>query len=98
MAKRKTIRTNPLDSLAPDTERPFKPSSGTSDSQPVERKPKPLGQPIQAHITNADIPRSIETPTTPQTAELIHRIESLEQQSFYVRWLAGGAILLALLL
>lgn len=98
MAKRKTIRTNPLDSLVPDAERPLEPSSRTSRSQPAERKTKPLARPIQSKLENADMPGSVQTPTIPQTAELIHRVESLEQQSFYVRWFAGGAILLALLL
>lgn len=98
MAKRKTIRTNPLDSLVPDTEHLLKESSSTSRAQPMERKAKPLGQPIQPLLKNADMPRSIEPPTTPQAPELMHRIESLEQRSCYLGWLAGGAILLALLL
>ncbi len=98
MAKRKTIRTNPLDSLIPDAERSVEPSSRTSRSQPAERKTKPLAQSIQPTLEHADMPRSIEPPTTPQTADLMHRIESLEQRSSYLGWLAGGALLLALLL
>ncbi|NGZ11967.1 MAG: hypothetical protein CV088_21800 [Nitrospira sp. LK70] len=98
MAKRKTIRANPLDSLIPDPERPLEHSSNRSVSPPAGRKAKPLAQPIQAQIKTADMPRSIEPQTPPQSTDLMHRIESLEQQSCYLGWLAGGAILLALLL
>ncbi|MDF0673596.1 MAG: hypothetical protein P0120_04540 [Nitrospira sp.] len=98
MAKRKTIRTNPLDSLVPEAARPLKESFSTSSAQPAERKTKPLAQPIQPKLEHADMPRSIETPTPPQSTNLMHRIESLEQRSVYIGWLAGGAILLALLL
>lgn len=98
MAKRKTIRANPLDSLIPYAERPLKESSSTSSVQSAERKTKPLAQSIQPKLEHADMPRSIETPTPQRTGDLVQRIESLEQRSSYLGWLAGGAILLALLL
>jgi hypothetical protein len=103
MAKRKTIGENPLDALMPN---PIVPrnnqspastdghSGGRTANNP--RTSSPRNQP-RAKVTPAPVPAS-PAAQPPSPSDLLDRIQSLEQQNFYIAWLAGGAILLAVLL
>jgi len=103
MAKRRTIGENPLDTLTPNPmTRPISEllasadghSGGKAANNP--RASSPQNQP-RAKVTPAPVPAS-PAAELPSSSELLNRIQSLEQQNFYIAWLAGGAILLAVLL
>jgi hypothetical protein len=103
MAKRKTISINPLDTLVPDAMRH---QTGESLATAKTRSPDPVSA-----ITRAATPRSetgnkdstalspaaqIAEPSSP--ADIFSRIQSLEKENEYIKWLAVGAILLAIFL
>ena len=103
MAKRRTIGENPLDTLMPNPMVPPTSESPASANGHSEGKaannPKassPRNQP-KDKATPAPVPAS-PAAESPSPSELLSRIQSLEQQNFYIAWLAGGAILLAVLL
>jgi|GEM_PF-1760860 hypothetical protein len=103
MAKRKTIGENPLDALMPNPIVPRTAQSPASTDGHSEgraannpRASSPRSQP-RAKMTPAPVPTSAGA-KPPPPSELLNRIQSLEQQNFYIAWLAGGAILLAVLL
>ena len=86
MAKRKTIRFNPLDSLVPDpTTRQTGESAKAATTQSLDpatgstRAATPVAQP-------------------PSSTDLVSRVQTLENQNEYIKWLAVGAILLWLML
>jgi len=103
MAKRKTIRVNPLDALVrnPEPDRTGKPSAevkvqSAHPSANGTRTPKSKNQPgVEASAVPAP---AVQVAQPPTPADLISRIESLEKQNVYLTWLVGGAILLVLLL
>ena len=103
MAKRKTILVNPLDMLVPDAMRH---QIGESPAAAKTRSAGPA-----SIITRAPTRRSqsrakdsnASSPTTqgmqpPSPVDIFSRIQSLEEQNEYIKWLVGGAILLAVLL
>ena len=106
MAKRKTIGANPLDAIVPD------PESGQQDktsATPKARPPAPVppataGRPAQSDDTAGKPDKGITTPVqatrlqTPPQPDLLSRIQSLEEQNAWVKWVAYGAIVVALLL
>ena len=103
MAKRRTIGENPLDTLTPNPiTRPISESSASADGHSEgkaannPRASNPRDQ-TRVKVTLPPVPASpAAEPSSP--SELLGRIQSLEQQNFYIAWLAGGAILLAVLL
>ena len=106
MAKRKTIGDNPLDAILPD------PVSGRQDetsAAPKARPPIPVSpaeaqRPTRPDQTVVKQEKGIATPVqvtrsqTPSQEDLLSRIQSVEEQSEWIKWLAFGAIGLALLL
>lgn len=108
MAKRKTIGDNPLDPIMPDqvmrpTEaitQPEKPSRNPVSSAKANRSSRQApAAPESTKRTTSPSPSSAKTGAqAPSPTELIDRIKSLEQQTYYIEWLVGGAILIALLL
>lgn len=103
MAKRVTIRVNPLDTLVPDpttrqtSESPAVATAQSADpASVIARAPTPRSQPgdKDSHIPTL----AMQVAQPPAPADLISRIQSLEEQNEYIKWLAGGAILLAVLL
>jgi hypothetical protein len=103
MAKRKTILVNPLDSLVPD---PMTPQTGESPAavetqfvgpaSVITRAPTPSSQP-RGKDNNASSPAT-QVAQPPSPADVFSRIQSLEEQNEYMRWVVGGAILLAIML
>jgi hypothetical protein len=103
MAKRKTIRVNPLDTLMPN---PKPDQTGKSPSGAKSRSAGPAAD-SAGTLTSWNQPRvkdsTVPAPATqaaqpPATADLISRIQWLEKQNVYITWLVGGGILLVLLL
>jgi hypothetical protein len=103
MAKRKTILVNPLDTLVPDPKpdqlsespaaakaRSAGPSAGRARTPTSRSRPKAKDNTVSTPATQVTHP--------PSPADLSSRIQSLEEQNEYIKWLVGGAILLALLL
>ena len=103
MAKRKTIRVNPLDTLVPN---PKPDQTGKSPSAAKARSAGPAadsaGTPTswnQPRVKDSTVPApATQVAQPPAPADLIIRIQSLEEQNEYIKWLGGGAILLAVLL
>lgn len=103
MAKRRTIGENPLDTLMPKPMGP--PTSEAPASVDANSAGKTANNPStttlrnqpRAKVTPAPVPAS-PAAESPSPSELLSRMQSLEQQNFYIAWLAGGAILLAVLL
>ena len=103
MAKRKTIRVNPLDTLVPN---PNPDQTGKSPSAAKARSAGPAADSAgtttswnQPRVKDSTIPAPathVAQPAAP--ADLSSRIKSLEEQNEYMRWVVGGAILLAVLL
>ncbi|MEP6932987.1 MAG: hypothetical protein ABI988_03450 [Nitrospirota bacterium] len=103
MAKRKTILVNPLDTLVPN---PKPDQTGTSPSAAntqsagrasvKARAPTPRSQSKNKDSTGSSPATQVAQP--PSAADVVSRIQSLEEQNEYIKWLAGGAILLAILL
>ena len=103
MAKRKTIRVNPLDTLVPDTMTPQTGESSaavkTQSAGPasvIAQTPTPRNQP-KVKDSHAPAPAT-QVAQLPSPADLSIRIQSLEEQNEYMRWVVGGAILLAIML
>ena len=102
MAKRKTIRVNPLDTLVPDPvtrqtgELPAAAKSRSTD--PVAGSARTTTQQNQPKAKDSHLP-TLATPVaqSPSPADLVSRVQSLEEQNEYIKWLVGGAILLAVL-
>jgi hypothetical protein len=100
MAKRKTIRINPLDTVVPDSmadqtgesakTRSIGPASVIAQTPTSQTQSK-----IKANYSSAPAAR-VAQPLTP--TDLSTRIQSLEKQNTYLMWLVGGGILLAVLL
>lgn len=103
MAKRKTIRVNPLDVLMPD------PTTRQTGESPTTARthstgpasviaPAPTGRKKPGDKdSNASSPAAQIT-QPPSPADLFARVQSLEKQNGYITWLAVGAILLAIML
>ena len=106
MAKRKTIGENPLDAIVPD------PVSSRQEDKPEAQKPQspiPVSpasarRPVQPAPASRKPEKGLATPAqvtrsqTPSQEDLLSRIQSVEEQSEWIKWLAFGAIGLALLL
>jgi hypothetical protein len=103
MAKRKTIRVNPLDTLVldPTTSRTGE-SSAAAKAQsagPASIIAQTTTQRNQPRAKNSNAPTSaIQVAQPPSPADLLSRVQSLEEQNEYMKWLLGGAILLAIML
>jgi hypothetical protein len=103
MAKRKTIRVNPLDTLVPN---PKPDQTGKSPSAAKVRSADPsadsAGTPTsrnQPRVKDSTAPApATQVAQPPSPADVVSRIQSLEEQNEYIKWFAGGAILLAILL
>lgn len=103
MAKRKTIRINPLDSLVPNST-----TSRTSESPaaakaqsagPAAGVPRTTIPGSQPKATDSHAPAPAAKVTQlPSSADLLSRVQSLEKQNEYMKWLLAGAILLAVLI
>jgi len=103
MAKRKTICINPLDTLVSDpTASRIGESRGTAKAQSAGpaagvARTTILGSQPKAKETHAFAPAT-PVAQTPSPADLSSRIQSLEEQNAYMKWLLAGAILLAVLM
>jgi hypothetical protein len=103
MAKRKTIRVNPLDTLVPD---PKTHQTGESPAAfkaqsagPAAGSPRTITQQNQPKAKDSHLPTlATQVAQLPSPADLFSRIQSLEEQNQYMKWLVGGAILLAVLM
>ena len=103
MAKRVTIRSNPLDTLVPDT---LKRQTSASHSATGVQFVIPARGTIRAaanrnrskagdnHVS------SFATPVAqpPVSTDLVSRIQSLEKENEYIKWLAIGAILFVVMI
>jgi hypothetical protein len=104
MAKRKTILVNPLDTLVPGptTRRTGVPSPAAAKTRSagpasvIARAPTRRRQPRDKD-SNAPSPAT-QNAQPPSPADLFSRIQSLEKENEYIKWLVGGAILLAIML
>lgn len=100
MAKRKTIGENPLDPIAPDrTTRQTSESAAAPNAQSVDPATGRTGTPAprsRPKVKDSALPAPATQPPSP--ADLVNRIQSLEKENAFIKWLVGGAILLALLL
>ena len=106
MAKRKTIGENPLDAIVPD------PVAGRQEDTPARQKPQSsipaspasARRPVQPAPASrkpekgSGAPVQVAPSHTPSQKDLLSRVQSVEKQSEWVKWLAYGAIGLALLL
>jgi hypothetical protein len=103
MAKRKTILVNPLDTLVPGpTTRRTGESAAAAKAQSVDPTTGRTGTPAPRSRPKAK-DSAVPAPATqnaqpPSPADLFSRVQSLEKQNEYIKWLAGGAILLAIML
>ncbi|OAI44154.1 hypothetical protein AYO43_02370 [Nitrospira sp. SCGC AG-212-E16] len=103
MAKRKTIRVNPLDALMPD---PTTRQTGESLTTARTRSAGPASVIAPAPTrrrqprdkdSNASSPAA-QIAQPPSPADIFTRVQSLEKQNQYITWLAVGVILLAIML
>ncbi|HEX4967766.1 MAG TPA: hypothetical protein VFV44_04545 [Nitrospiraceae bacterium] len=103
MAKRKTIRVNPLDALMPD------PTTRQTGESPITARTRSAGPasviaPIptpRKKLGDKDSNRSspaAQIAQPPPPADIFTRVQSLEKQNEYITWLAVGAILLWIML
>ena len=103
MAKRKTIRVNPLDTLVPG---PATRQTGDSPAAANVHSAGPAAvisqtppSPNQPKVKASHIPApTAQVAKLPSAANLSSRVQSLEEQNEYMKWLLGGAILLAIML
>ena len=103
MAKRKTILVNPLDTLVLD---PTTLQTGESPPTPktrfagpastIARTPTRRSQ-SRTKDNNASSPAT-QVMQPPSPVDIFSRIQSLEEQNEYIKWLVGGAILFAIML
>lgn len=103
MAKRKTIRVNPLDTLVPDA---LTRQTGKSPSAAYMQSVIPARGTTRAPTSRTQ-PKardnqspSLTTPVaqSPASTDLVTRIQSLEKENEYIKWLVVGAILVAVLI
>ena len=103
MAKRKTIGVNPLDPLVPDLttpqtgESPAAVNTGSAGPAKVIMR----GPTHRREASGKDSKASSPAPQAaqpPSPADLVNRIQSLEKENEFIKWLVGGAILLAIML
>ena len=92
MAKRKTIGDNPLDAGIPN------PQSSTTASPASARRPVQPSPSSRKPERGAATPAQVAPSQAPPQNNLLSRIQSLEEQNAWIKWLAYGAIGLALLL
>ena len=106
MAKRRTIGENPLDAITPN------PAAGRGEekfAEPKAQRPAPVtsAKPQRSarstpnavkHEKKAATPAETIGSQPPSQKDLLNRIQSVEEQSALIKWLAYGAIALALLL
>ena len=98
MAKRVTIRSNPLDTLVPDTMKgqvgagvqSVIPARGTIRAPGTRSRSKPSDNHVSSSATSVAQP--------PVSTDLVRRIQSLEKENEYIKWLAIGAILFVVLI
>ena len=106
MAKRKTIGENPLDAIVPDpvVGRQENKSAAQKPQSPIPVSPASARQPVRPAPASRKSEKGAGTPVqvahsqTPPQQDLLSRIQFLEGQNVWVKWLAYGAIGLALLL
>lgn len=103
MAKRKTIRFNPLDTLVPNSTTPRtgeSPAEAKAQSaDPVAGSTRTTAARKQPKAKDNHLPTlATEITQPPPPADLVSRVQSLEKQNVYIKWLAGGAILFAIML
>jgi len=103
MAKRKTIGENPLDPIAPDrTMRRTDESAAAANAQSVDPATGRTGTPAprsRPKVKDSAVPApATQAAQPPSPADLVNRVQSLEKENEFIKWLVGGAILLALLL
>ena len=106
MAKRRTIGENPLDAITPnpvtgrDEEKFAEPkaqrSAPVSSAKP-QRSARSTSKTVKHEKIAATPAEKIRSQPASQN-DLLSRIQSVEEQSALVKWLAYGAIALALLL
>jgi hypothetical protein len=103
MAKRLTIRSNPLDTLMPN---PKPDKTGKSPAAADARSTVPAAESAQTsssrsrpRVRDSTEPTSaMQVAQPPASTDIISRVESLEKQNVYITWLVGAGILLVLLL
>ncbi|MEI8016229.1 MAG: hypothetical protein WCH20_15515 [Nitrospira sp.] len=103
MAKRKTIKENPLDAIVPDrTAHRTGESAAAANAQSVDPATGRTGTPAprsRPKVKDSAVPApATQAAQPPSPADLTSRIQSLEKENEFIKWLAGGAILLWLLL
>jgi hypothetical protein len=102
MAKRKTIGENPLDTLVPDrTTRRTGESFAAANAQSVDPATGRTGTPAprRSKVKESTVPApATQAAQTPSPADLVNRVQSLEKENEFIKWLVGGAILLAIML
>ena len=106
MAKRRTIGENPLDAITPDL------AAGRREetfAEPKAKAPAPVST-AKAKQSARSTPKTVKhekgpaqpaesiRSQSPSQKDLLIRIQSVEEQSAWIKWLAYGAIGLALLL
>ena len=98
MAKRVTIRSNPLDTLVPDAMKDqigtgvqsVIPARGTIRAPATRRRSKTRDNHVSSFATPVALP--------PVSTDLVSRIQSLEKENEYIKWLAIGAILFVVMI
>ena len=104
MAKRRTIGENPLDRIVPDLvarQRGEKAEGANARHQAPPAKASRVARPAPASVKpvkGAATPAQATRTESPTREELLSRIQSVEKQNELIKWLAYGAIALALLL
>ena len=86
MAKRKTIHVSPLDTLVPNP----------TTSQTGESAKAATAQSLDPATGSTRAARPVAQPSS--STDLVSRVQSLENQNEYFKWLAVGAILLWIML
>jgi len=98
MAKRVTIRSNPLDTLVPDAMKgPI--GAGMQSVIPARDTLRAPGTRNQSkaegnHVSSSTTP--VAQP--PVSTDLVSRVQSLEKENEYIKWLVIGAILFVVLI
>ena len=102
MAKRKTIRLNPLDAIVSDPTKAERLESTSAAETRSDAGSNPARSTAQKNRQKAggvkDSASPLVPPKSPPAGDLLSRVQSLEQENVYIRWLVGGTILLAFLL
>jgi hypothetical protein len=103
VAKRKTIGVNPLDPLVPGP-KPDQPSESPATAQARSAGPS-AGSALTAtsgsrpKVKDSTVPApASQVAQPPSPADLVNRVQSLEKENEFIKWLVGGAILLAIML